>query len=101
MRIRLSRRAVIDLERAHDFYAGIDPELGDRFLDEFDMVIQRLEMFPGGAPPVDGFDNLRRARMRRFPYGVFYRHPLGTEDLLIVRVLHAGRHQPEALAQGR
>ena len=38
---------------------------------------------------------LRRARMRQFPYGVFYRP--GTDDLVIVRVLHTRQDQGPTL----
>lgn len=84
--IRFTSRAVVDLEQAHDYYAAINPQLRDRFLEELDTVVERLEMFPAGAPPVDGFDDLHRARMRRFPYGVFYRYSPGEEGLLVVRM---------------
>ena len=47
--------------------------------------MERLQTFPHGAAPVEGFPGLRRARMRQFPYGVFYRP--GTDDLVIVRAL--------------
>ncbi|MHA7127619.1 hypothetical protein ACRTEC_14710 [Janibacter indicus] len=38
---------------------------------------------------------LRRARMRQFPYGVFYRP--GTDDLVTVRVLHTRQDQGPTL----
>lgn len=91
MRIRLTRHAASDLELAHDHYAGVEPELGKRFLDEVDTAIERITMFPAGAPPVEGFDEMRRARIRRFPYGIFYRQTDAGIELLIVRVLHT-RH---------
>lgn len=97
MTIRFTQRAVVDLEHAHDYYAEINPQLGGQFLDDLDTALDRLEMFPAGAPPVDGFDDLRRARMRRFPYGIFYRHSSVADDVLVVRVLHTRRHHPGAL----
>lgn len=42
--------------------------------------------FPRGAAPVDGFPDVRRARMRPLPYGMFY--GLDAGDILILRVLH-------------
>ena len=97
MRIVLTRHAVGDVEKVCDYYAGIDPELSARFADDVDAAIERIVMFPRGAPAVEGFDELRRARMRRFPYGIFYQQT-PADDLLIARVLHSRRHYPDALA---
>ncbi len=89
MRIVLGRHAVDDLRRARDHYSAIDPALSDDFANAFDAVVERIGMFPHGAPPVDGFPAVRRARMRRFPYGVFYRDT--DETVIVVRVLHNAR----------
>lgn len=78
-----------------DHYVQLDPEFGTLFLHDLDAVIDRIEMFSQGAPPVDGFEHLHRARMRRFPYGVFYRLPTDA-DLTVVRVLHTRRDTPAA-----
>lgn len=96
MRILLTPHAVGDVEEACDYYAGIDPGLSTRFADAVTEAIERIVMFPRGAPAVDGFDNLRRARMRQFPYGIFYQQT-SAGDLLVVRVLHSRRHHPGAL----
>lgn len=87
MTIRLTRPAVEDLHFARDHYDGIDPDLGERFVADLDLVMARMQTFPHGAAPVEGFPGLRRARMRQFPYGVFYLLE-GSEHLVVVRVLH-------------
>ena len=96
VRIVLGEHAVDDLRRARDHYSAIDPALSDDFAQAFDAVVERIQMFPHGAPPVDGLPGLRRARMRRFPFGVFYRDT--DETVIVVRVLHnardAARHLP-------
>jgi len=96
LRIRLTEHAVRDIEQAREHYAVISSELGDRFVAELEATVGRLEMFPNGAPPVEGFDGIRRARMRRFPYGIFYRYTAETE-LQLLRVLHSQRDHPDAL----
>lgn len=98
MKVILAPEAVRDLEEATDHYADSDPDLGERFITAVDAAMDRLLMFPLGAPPVEGFGPLRRARMRHFPYGVFYQ-PTADDDLLVVRVLHARRHQEKALGR--
>lgn len=96
MRVPFSPHAAGDAAAALDYYAGIDPALSSQFLDDVEAAIDRIVTFPDGAPPVEGFDHLRRARMRRFPYGVFYQlTPPG--DLLIVRLFHTRRHHDAAL----
>ncbi|MEV4901010.1 type II toxin-antitoxin system RelE/ParE family toxin [Citricoccus sp. NPDC055426] len=96
MKVILTPEAVRDLEEVTDHCADIDPDLGERFLAAVDAAVERLQLFPRGAPPVEGFDALRRARMRHFPYGLFYQ-PTATGDLLVVRVLHSRRDRQDAL----
>lgn len=92
MTVVLGAHVIDDLRRARDYYARIDPALSEDFADALDTVMTRIEAFPHGAPPVDGFPGLRRARMRRFPYGVFYRDTPGQDSvILVVRVLHGSR----------
>lgn len=83
----LSGHAVDDLTEARDHYASIGPELGDDFMAAIDAVMERISVFPNGAPSVSGFPGLRRARVRRFPYGVFYR-PGVNGPSVVIRVLH-------------
>ena len=89
VRVVLGEHAVDHLRRARDRYAAIDPALSGDFALGFDAVVERIRIFPHGAPPVDGLPGLRRARMRRFPYGVFYRDT--DETMIVVRVLHNAR----------
>ncbi|TQK71446.1 type II toxin-antitoxin system RelE/ParE family toxin [Nocardioides sp. SLBN-35] len=89
MTVRLTTLAAADLEEIVEHYDEHASGLGAEFLQSFDRVIERLQMFPDGAPPVDGLPGVRRVRVRRFPYGVFYRAARG--DVLLLRVLHARR----------
>lgn len=92
MTVRLSRHAVGDLQNACDHYAEADPALRMRFLADLDLVVDRIVTFPNGAPPVEGFLGLRRARMRQFPFGVYYRAE-DTGDPVIIRILHTRRER--------
>ena len=94
MRVRLTPQAVDDVRDAVDHYDDV-AGLGEEFLDQFDSVVERLLMFPNGAPPVEGFPGVRRARIRRFPYGAFYR--LDGDDLVVLRVLHGRRDAATSL----
>ena len=89
MTVQLTGLAVSDLNEIRGYYRAIDDDIERRFLDQFDLVVERLLSFPRGAPPVNGFPDVRRARMRALPYGIFYR--LDGDDILILRVLHTRR----------
>ncbi|MDN4475204.1 type II toxin-antitoxin system RelE/ParE family toxin [Demequina sp. SYSU T00192] len=89
MTIRLTELAVGDLTETRDHYRAIDEELERRFLGQLDRAMERLAMFPHGAPPVDGVPGVRRARIRDFPYGLFYR--VDERGILVIRVLHTRR----------
>lgn len=96
MTVRLTEAAVGDLADARDHSRATGGDLEQRFLDHLDLVIDRMLAFPHGAPPVDGFAGVRRARMRQFPYGVFYR--LDGDDILILRILHTRRDASDVAA---
>lgn len=87
MKIALTPQAVSDIEEAFDYYRAIDQELSERFVEGVDAALERIVMFPQGSPPVEGFDELRRARIRQFPFDLFYQAQTG--ELLVVRVLHS------------
>lgn len=96
MRIRLTAAAAADLQETASRYDGFEAGVGADFLRAFDDVVERLQMFPSGAPPVDGLrPGVRRARMRRFPYGVFYFQ--GLDELIVLRVLHSKRDHVDEL----
>lgn len=99
MRVLLTEPAVSDLTGIRDHYRETGEELEHRFLDQLDLSIDRLLTFPNGAPPVDGFPGVRRARIRQFPFGVFYRQD--GDDLVILRVLHTRRRRPPRTSQTR
>lgn len=91
----LGPQAVADLRSARDYYADLDPGLVPRLHGELERVMERLELFPASGTPVEGMPGVRRARMRHFPYGVFYRL-VGADEIRIVRVLHTRRDMGSA-----
>jgi toxin ParE1/3/4 len=62
-----ARAELID---AQDWYEAEAPGLGRRFRSEIDHAVQRMATNPRQFPEV--FKKLRRARVRRFPYGLFF-----------------------------
>jgi plasmid stabilization system protein ParE len=89
----LALDAVADLRAAREYYHDADVGLGGQFLVALDELFARLQSFPRSAPGVAGFPDVRRAVVRGFPFVVFYR--IGTEQLVVLRVLHGARSDAE------
>ena len=73
--------------QAVEHYAAVAPELGGRFFDEIERLIQEIcrqpDRFWRFSPPT------RRALARKFPYSVVYLDE--RERVWIVAVMHAKR----------
>jgi plasmid stabilization system protein ParE len=76
-----------EIREARDWYEARAPGLGDRFVAELDAAIGRITAQPARFPMV--FRDLRRARLRRFPYGLFFRHAQDT--IYVVACFHGSR----------
>ncbi len=81
--------AVVDIQAAGKYYDDEVPGLADDLITELDQLFERLAAFPRSAPLVAGYEPVRRARLRRFPYGVFYQ-PRATQ-IEVLRVVHRSR----------
>jgi toxin ParE1/3/4 len=81
--------AVADIRAAHKHYEEARPGLGEDLATGLDQLFARLEAFPRSAPLVAGYEPVRRARLRKFPFAVFYRP--GTTRIEILRVVHTAR----------
>lgn len=84
-RLRFHPRVVDDLRAAIGWYEGISVELGKRFRSlvdaRFDDLLERPESFP------TAFDDVRLARVRRFPYLLLF-HESGNA-IHVLGVFHA------------
>ena len=81
--------ALLEVEAASQFYESNRPELGSEFLDEIDATIQRILANPLAWQQLEG--EIRRCRLRRFPYGIIYTI-LEDETILVISVMHLHRH---------
>jgi plasmid stabilization system protein ParE len=77
-----------DMSDARDWYEARREGLGGEFLDAVDDVFARIERFPESYAAV--YRGVRPARLRRFPYVVYYR--VTHTNLEILGVLHGSRH---------
>jgi plasmid stabilization system protein ParE len=87
MRIVLRRQAKLDLLEARRWYDALSEGLGEALREEVDAVLQGLENHPEIHPRVD--DRVRRASLRRFPYGIFC--VIDRNTVRVIAILHRAR----------
>ena len=76
-----------ELIAAQDWYERTSPRLGIRFLAEVDAQVERIATDALQFPIQ--FRDIRRARLRRFPYGLFFRAL--PEAVYVIACFHASR----------
>ncbi len=77
-----------DLDEATRWYEERQPGLRERFLDDFEGVLSRIEESPGLYQTVHR--DIRRAPLRHFRYGVYY--VTIQDEILVLAVVHDARH---------
>lgn len=77
------------MEQAVGWYEKQRNGLGKDFLASVDEALEKLRQWPDFGGVV--YKQLRRANLRRFPYGVFYQ--IVGERIIVVGILH-GRRSP-------
>ena len=85
MSIRVLEPAQMELDEAIAWYAVQAPGLGDAFLIETLKTLRLVEQFPQAWHPLTS--EIRRCRLRRFPYSVVY-----TQDGPAILVLAIAHH---------
>jgi len=84
VRVRLSKAASQDVRDAQAWYAGQSTGLDLDFRKELDRILERIRAFPAAFPEIRR--PVRRANLRRFPYGVFYIQR--RDHLFVLAVIH-------------
>ena len=87
MSIHLLEPAQAELDEAISWYAEQAPGLGDAFLLETLKVLKLIEQFPQAWHPLNS--EIRRCRLKRFPYSVVY--TLEGANILVLAVAHQHR----------
>jgi plasmid stabilization system protein ParE len=82
------REARADVLEAYRWYEKQEPGLGAGFREELRATIQRVRENPRAYRVL--LRDTRRARLKRFPYCVFYRDY--AEAIVVVAVMHTRRH---------
>ncbi len=87
MQVIFTPAARAELLDAQDWYEARHPGLGVRFRDEVEAAVLRLQENPHQFPIV--FRDVRRARLRKFPYGLFFRVEISA--LVVIACFHGSR----------
>lgn len=87
MRVELLSAADAELAEAVEYYNHQRAGLGDEFLVELLVAIERIQRYPSAWPRLG--ERVRRYRMRRYPYGIIYQQR--DDSILIVAVAHLHR----------
>lgn len=82
-----ARTELID---AQDWYENEVPGLGRRFRTAVDAVVQRMSVNPRQFPVA--YKNIRRARLRRFPYALMF--VIETDETVTVIACFHGSRDP-------
>ena len=88
MRLVLRPFVEHEIDEAASWYEERQPGLREAFLESIDGTLSRLQENPL-LYPVAHLD-IRRAPLRRFPYGVYYL--LIEEEIHVIAVVHDARH---------
>ena len=86
--VLLRPAAAADVEDAYAWYEGQRSGLGEEFLEILRSTLAAIVENPGQYPVVHR--GTRRALLRRFPYGVFYRRV--EDQVIVVACMHAKRN---------
>lgn len=90
-KILVRPEAECDLASSYAFYQECRRGLGDDFLSSVEESFERISKNPFLYPDIHR--GIRRALLRRFPYGVFYLVMDGR--ISVLAVLHAARNPDE------
>lgn len=85
--VRFTLAAQAEVTEAQDWYEAQLPGLGTQFRAELDRTVQRIAANPLQFRRV--LQDVRRARLRRFPYGLFFR--VEPDGVLVIACFHASR----------
>lgn len=85
--IAFRREAQEELDDAAGYYEAQRAGLGLAFSHRAEEALDRIAAMPEMYPPL--YQGIRRARLRQFPYSLFYQ--VEAEGILILAVLHNRR----------
>jgi plasmid stabilization system protein ParE len=95
LKLRITEAAEGDIRDAFRWYRGPSPGLGREFRASLNECLERVSRDPLLYAVI--MEPVRRALLKRFPYGVFYL--LEPEEVVVLGVFHA-RRDPAVWTRG-
>jgi plasmid stabilization system protein ParE len=89
-RFVLESEAETDFWKTFEFYANIDPDLGERYIQDFDHAIDEICQFPESSQAID--DISRRKLLDKFPHYIVFN--LIEPDLILCLAVGHTRRRP-------
>ena len=86
-RLRVKPRVYSDIQEAYQWYEEQSVGLGAAFIKAVDDSLDRIAEHPESYPAV--MENVRRAVLHRFPYGIFYF--VEGDTVVVLACYHASR----------
>ena len=87
-RLVLQIQAEADVDRTVSWYESERAGLGVEFLQDLNVILERVEENPFQFPIVH--EETRRGMLSRFPYGVFF--TVSDAEILVLAIVHLHRH---------
>jgi plasmid stabilization system protein ParE len=88
--VKFSRLAIKDLQEICDWYEEQSPGLSDRFLEALQDLIDQISENPHRF--IEKMPTCRMARLRIFPYKVFYMVNDTQRKTRVIAIVHRARH---------
>jgi len=85
--VSIGPQAERETQEAARWYKNESPELGIAFLEVVQQTLQAIGENPLHFPLV--YRDTRRALLRRFPYGIFFR--IRPEQIKVIAIVHLSR----------
>lgn len=89
MKVHLTPEAGADLAEAADWYAEHGSALARRFLAATRATLEAIRLQPFGHTEVR--PDVRRAFIRRFPYGIYYSTVVEPSVITVIACVHVAR----------
>lgn len=86
-RLLIRRQAQSDLRQAARWYEEQNSGLGREFVTEVEVALNRIAENPLQYQVL--YREVRRAALRKFPYGIFYR--VEQDSLVVLAIMHLHR----------
>jgi plasmid stabilization system protein ParE len=87
--VRLHAEAVLEIDRAFQYYEAESLGLGHRFIAALEHGFDQIEAFPKAWPNIE--PEGRRYILRKFPFGIVYIEEHG--ELVVIAVSHLSRRR--------